>query len=474
MKKNVKLLSAQNIKYALILACSILLGIFIANGKYIALISIVAVLLALVYIFISFKYPLLPLKSVYIFSFFVIGLTRYVDAPFGLTIDFLLVFSWIIIFLKLRDTIEWKRANNFFILFISIWFVYIVLQLLNPLSIGAEPWFYAMRGLALYPFLILPSVFLIFNKKENMVWLIKIWLCISILAALKGFTQKYYSCDLYEKLWLESGGAVTHILFGQLRAFSFYSDAGQFGGAMAQASVFCFVLFTGPYSRKKKFIFFSLSVLFFWGYLISGTRGAISVIAVGVLIYLLLSKNFKSLIFGSLLVGGFYYFMAFTHIGQGTYEIRRLRTVFTQGSEDASMIVRAQNREKLNAYLVGKPFGGGVASAGDWGKRYRPDSVLANIATDSFYVRIWAETGIVGLIMFLAFYFYFIVKGGIIIWRMENSALRNKLLALFCSIVGIMVASYSNSVISQFPTATISYTGMCFILIAEKHWTSKS
>ena len=123
------------------------------------------------------------------------------------------------------------------------------------------------------------------------------------------------------------------------------------------------------------------------------------------MVYLVMSKNFKILITGILLVGGFYYFMAFTQIGQGTYEIRRLRTAFTEGSEDASMIVRTENKKKLRVYLADKPFGGGVASAGDWGKRFRPDSILANIATDSFYVRIWSETGIIGLLLFLTFFF---------------------------------------------------------------------
>lgn len=466
-------MSNKAIRFSLIILSAILFGVIVASIQVAALFFSVAFFAVLIYIYLSFKHPLLPLKTVYIASFFVIGLTRYIDAPFGLAIDILLVFSWVTIFLKFKDTIEWKRASNFFVIFISFWFFYIVLELLNPLSIGAEPWFYAMRGMALYPFLIIPLVFLIFNKQSDMMWLFKIWFVISLIAAAKGFMQKYVACDPFEKRWLDQGGAITHVLFGQLRAFSFYSDAGQFGGAMAQASITSFVLFTGPYSRKKKFIFFLMFIIFFWGYLVSGTRGAIAVVAAGILIYLLLSKNFKSLIFGSLLVGGFYYFMAFTQIGQGTYEIRRLRTAFTEGSEDASMLVRKQNKEKLAVYLANKPFGGGVASAGDWGKRYRPDSVLANIATDSFYVRLWSETGIVGLVLYLIFFFYFIIKAGWIIWFMKEPALRNKLLALYCGIVGIMVASYSNSVFSQFPTSTICYTGMCFILIAERYWIRK-
>lgn len=471
MEKRGIIISNGKLKFALIILLGISLGCLIVKGQMIAIIGLIAFVLGIFYAIYSFRIPTIPLKTVLIFSFFVIGITRYIDGPFGLAIDFLLVFCWIVSILTGWRTLQWENTHSFVIYFSVIWFAFICLELLNPLSIGLEPWFYAMRGISLYMFLMIPLVFLLMNKQEDMMWMIKVWLAISIFAALKGFMQKYGDCDPFEKRWLAQGGAITHVLFGQLRAFSFYSDAGQFGAAMGHASISSFVLFTGPYAKKKKIIFFILFIFFFWGYLISGTRGAIAVPAAGMAMYLLLSKNFKVLIWGTIFVGSFYYFMAFTQIGQGTYEIRRLRTAFTEGSEDASMMVRTENKRKLSVYLADKPFGGGIASAGDWGKRFRPDSILANIATDSFYVRIWAETGIVGLALILIFFFYFILKGAWIIWFMKDPILRNKLLALYCGVIGIMAASYGNSVFSQFPTNVLCYTSMCFILMSEKQWT---
>ena len=474
MKAKSGIFSSPYFTYTLIAGLSIVLGIFIAKGEILAMLGLIALAAGLFYIIYAFRYPALPLKTVLIFGFFVIGITRYIDGPFGLAIDFLLVFCWVVTILSGWKSLNWNNTHTYVVYFTTIWFIYILLELLNPLSIGLEPWFYAMRGMALYPFLLLPLVFLLMPEQKDMMWMFKVWIALSILAALKGFAQKYWQCDIYEKRWLAQGGAITHVLFGQLRAFSFYSDAGQFGSAMAHISISCFVLFTGPYSKMKRLVFFILFVFFFWGYLISGTRGAIAVTAAGMMVYLALSKNFKILLFGTVLSLGFYFFMAFTQIGQGTYEIRRLRTAFTEGSEDASMLVRKENKKKLAVYLADKPFGGGVASAGDWGKRFRPESVLANIATDSFYVRIWSETGIVGLLLFLSFFFYFIIRGGWIIWFMKDEVLRNKLLALYCGVVGIMAASYGNSVFSQFPTNIICYTSMCFILMSEKQWIKKS
>ena len=458
-------------KYRSLLIISILaivIGLAFAKGELPAIIFSIAIIFAFIFLLYALKNPTFPLKIAFIFSFFAIGLTRYIDAPIGLGIDFLLVLTWIVVGLKKNKNFEWKNAQNFSVLFVVCWFTYIFLQLFNPESLGAEPWFYAMRGMALYPLLILPLFYILLNKKTDISWMIKTWFIISILAALKAFVQKYIDCDSYEKIWLAQGGAVTHVLFGQLRAFSFYSDAGQFGAAMAHASLSSFILFTGPYAKWKKIILFVLFILFFWGYLVSGTRGAIAVFVGGFVLFLFLSKNFKLLIYGGVMISAFYFFMAFTTIGQGNNEIRRLRTAFTAGTEDASMIVRIENQKKLKGFLADKPFGGGVGSAGDWGKRFNPDSVLANIATDSYYVRIWAETGIVGLSILLIFFFYFIIRGAYIIWNIKDLNHRNKLLALYCGVVGIMVASYSNSVFSQFPTSLICYASMCFIFLAER------
>jgi hypothetical protein len=73
--------------------------------------------------------------------------------------------------------------------------------------------------------------------------------------------------------------------------------------------------------------------------------------------------------------------------------------------------------------------------------------------------------------LILIFFFYFILKGAWIIWFMKDPVLRNKFLALYCGVIGIMAASYGNSVFSQFPTNILCYTSMCFILMSEKQWT---
>ena len=149
MEKQENIFSNSILKIALIILLGIFLGFLIVKGQMVAIGALIAAVLGIFYIIYSFRYPTIPLKTVLIFSFFVIGITRYVDGPFGLAIDFLLVFCWIVSILTGWRTLQWENTHSFFIYFSVIWFVYICIELLNPLSIGAEPWFYAMRGISL-------------------------------------------------------------------------------------------------------------------------------------------------------------------------------------------------------------------------------------------------------------------------------------------------------------------------------------
>lgn len=78
--------------------------------------------------------------------------------------------------------------------------------------------------------------------------------------------------------------------------------------------------------------------------------------------------------------------------------IRRMRTTF-RPTQDASFNVRKENQKKLALYLKDKPFGEGLGLSGGNARRFS-SRLTANIPNDSTYVKIWVETGIVGLILF--------------------------------------------------------------------------
>src|SRR5690606_27835166 len=114
--------------------------------------------------------------------------------------------------------------------------------------------------------------------------------------------------------------------FGKLRVFSFYSDAGQFGASQAHFCMLAAILALGKFKWWKRLFLAVFACLSLYGMLISGTRGALFALVVAAFFALFLRKNVKVLVLGSVLVVGAIGFLKYTTIGNGNYEIYRLRT----------------------------------------------------------------------------------------------------------------------------------------------------
>lgn len=413
-----------------------------------------------------------PKNGVYlliVMGFFVTGAARYVIAPWGLIIDALLVLIYVALFFKgFAEKIHWNKSKSSLTVLATIWMTYILFQLANPQVLSREAWFYAMRGVGLYQILSIPLLFLLFNKQKDLNVFFIIWGCLSVLGTLKGFQQWKFGADPFEQRWLAMGGAETHILFGKLRVFSFYSDAGQFGASQAHAGVvFGILALFRKSSTKLKAFYIGVALAGFFGMLISGTRGAIAVPALGGTMFLILRKNIKVLMLGGVFLVAVYIFFAHTTIGQGNAEIRRMRTAFDPN--EASLKVRLDNQKKLKSYLASRPFGGGVGATGNWGQRFTPHSFLANTATDSWYVMIWADTGVVGLVYYLFMIFFVLVTGAYnVMVRIQSNDLKVQITALTCGMAGIMMASYGNGVFGQMPTGILMYATMTFMFLSPK------
>jgi hypothetical protein len=412
------------------------------------------------------KNPRITLYAVLILSFTVIGLLRYVDAgPLGLSTDGLLVMVNLSLFFGGWRSIDWSPAKNYLTWLSLIWMGFTVMQLANPEMASATAWFYAMRAVAFYQLLFIPAAFILINRLKDLDLFLKIWMIMSILAVLKGFQQLIFGPDAWEQAWLDAGGYVTHILFGKLRVFSFYSDAGQFGAAMGHAALAFGIIALGPGTMKKKIIFGIASILTLLGMFISGTRGAMAVPALGTMLFLFLSKNFKLFFTGLLFGAAIFFVLKFTTIGNSNYQINRMRTALDP--QDASLQVRLENQKKLKVYLASRPLGGGVGSAGDWGMRFSPNTFLAQTPTDSWYVKIWAEMGVVGLSLHLFVLFFILIKSSIIIWnKIKDEEIRFVMIALVSGYFGIMVASYGNGILGQMPTSMILMFSWVFLKYA--------
>lgn len=453
---------------AILLMVAVLGGVLIAKGGVKIAVMIVAMLPVLLFLNRVFNNPPIGVYTLLVFSFIAIGLTRYIqNVPLGLTIDGFLVITLLGFFFKYFNIkIDFQQINRDLVYLSFFWFLYIVMELANPQALSRTAWFYAMRGVALYPLLLLPIALFTFNRLRYMIGFLYIWGIFTILATLVGLKQEYIGLDYAEQYWIDTIGGVTHIILGKLRIFSFFSDAGQFGAAQAAAGVVGILVASSIKGLKNKIFFITMGVMGIWGMFLSGTRGAMIVPMIGGAVYIILRKNLKVMIVGGFLMAVIYVFFAYTYIGDSNYNIARMRTAF-RPSTDASYQVRLENRAVLKDYLADKPIGGGVGSAGNWGQRFSPQGFLAQIATDSWYVQIWAETGIIGLFIHVFILTYIIVKGFyLILFRIRNPELAGILGALHAGFAGIMGASYGNGVLGQIPTGPIVYLSWAFVFMA--------
>ena len=194
----------------------------------------------------------------------------------------------------------------------------------------------------------------------------------------------------------------THLLSTGIRYFSLFSDAGNFGAIMGMTTTVYSILFTKTSSRKLRNFYLVIAIMGFLGMLMSGTRGSVMIPLGGLLLYCLICRNIKATIVTAVSGITIFCFFSFTDIGESNAMIRRMRTAF-RPTEDASYIVRKENQKKLAEYLKYKPFGEGLGLGGVEARKYG-SRLTTLIPHDSFYVKIWMETGIVGLVLFLTIY----------------------------------------------------------------------
>jgi len=463
--------SSDNWIKAMVILLGLIIGLCLGLYGLIGQFIPIALASSICLIFAITRRPQVGLFTALFLSFFISGLTRYVSLPWGLGIDILLVIALLALFFKEFKRIQSQHLRNDLFFLASIWMGYIVLQIGNPESYSITAWFYAMRGIGFYQFLIFGLVLLLCREPRYLKTFFHTIIGLSILGALWGLKQKYLGLDTAEDYWLwDLGHHDEHLLFGVLRVFSFYSDAGQFGASQAMIALICAILmFQKNSSPFLKLFYLTGFILTAYGFGISGTRGALAVPAIGGLAFLLISKNFKILIVGTVLMVTAFGLLQYTHVGHSNEQVRRMRSALAP--DNPSLQARLNNQRTLGKFLRSRPLGGGVGSAGYWGERFSPHTLLAQTPTDSYYVKIWVETGIIGVCLQALIFGYIVGRGALIVLNTRKESLRFQSMALYCSIVGVLFASYGNQVFSQMPTGYIMSMGIAFLFLVPEYET---
>lgn len=393
----------------------------------------------------------------YCFLFFIIS-REIGGLPVGLFIDCVLVVIFICTLITSKKE-NWERLHTGIFYALLIWLGVSLLEGFNP-GTSLAGWINEIRSTAVYPFMIVMLGLLTFKSERELDIFIILIIALSTLATLNGFKQLHFGLSKGEQVFLEEN-ASTHLLWGRLRVFSFYSDAGQFGASQAHIGLMALMFALAPIKMWKRVLLGLCGFINIYGMLISGTRGALFAIVVGCLVAIILSKNFKALFVGGMLVLGLLAILKFTHLGDSNYQIYRLRSALNP--EDASLNVRFINQQNIKAYMADLPFGAGPGVTGYYGKLYNSDKYLSTVPPDSYFVKVWMMYGVVGITIWFSVMMYIIGSCCGMVWNIENKILKTKLIALTAGATGILFCSYGNEVINLMPTSIVVYLSWVFV-----------
>ena len=379
--------------------------------------------------------------------------------------------------IDIRQNPNFERANNLMLFALLIWCVFCLLELLNDtcgLGINVNAWFTGARLMALQLIWIFLVFTLYIGSPENLRRYLIVWAALCLFSVFWVWKQETYGFTTPEQTFLNGRGHKTHVLNAGtlIRYFSTFSDAANYGCHAAAAAV-AFIIFGISSKLKRDRLFFLITgVLVIWGMFQSGTRTAIFCLGAGFAVYIFLSKSIKIAVPFSIFFVICVLLLAFTTIGNGNQQIRRMRSAFNK--EDKSASVRDVNKEAISKYLRDAPWGIGIGMYSDnipaWNKFKR----VSSIPPDSEYVFIWVRTGKIGVTVFVIC--MLIMLGGacwIVLFKIKSPSLRGIGAGFCCAFVSIHLGAYANQVLYQYPNGLTFFGGLTIVYILpylEPEW----
>lgn len=439
---------------------------FAVSDNFLPIVCVTLLPISILFVITTIRYPIIALLLYGTIAFFWGAIYRILIRQSNISALFdgaIIFFVICMLFHALTiNQFNWKRIFNLMTLLYAIWFIFCFMQVLNPTGL-VEAWVNS-RGFIPITLILAALISVVFSTPKAVKILVIFVAVVTIIAFLKLLIQRYVGWDNYEQTWLYSTDSYrTHLLATGTRYFSIFTDAGNFGSNMGSIGLVYAIIALYTPSKKMRIFYFSISAMGVFGLFMSGTRGAMIVPLGGLILFCLIIKNVKLAISGGILGICIYVFFAFTTIGESNQFIRRMRTAFNP-TEDASFNVRVDNQKKIAKYLEEKPFGEGIGIAGVEARKYG-HRYITTIPVDSYYVKIWVQTGIVGLALHIAILSSLLLWGCfIIMFKVKNKELKGTLAAMACGIFGLLLSAYGNQFFSQPNTQFIWFTYIACIL----------
>ncbi len=394
-------------------------------------------------------------------SFFLLGVKRIIgDIQVGLLMDFLIVLMFFGLIIKQIKEHNWDFAKNPISKIILVWVIFNLLEAANPSAASVLAWVYTVRsfaGIMILYFLLTYAI----NTKQMIAMLIAQWIVLTFLATLYGYYQEYVGMQAFELQWIKSSPERYALLYqaGKFRKFSFFSDPLVFGILLSITGVLCIILSTGPFSKLVKRTLTVIGVLMLYGMLFSGTRAAYVLPIVGFVFYAIITLKKRALYFTGLM---FFFGFILVKIPTSNANLVRFQSAFNP-TNDASYKVRVRNQAFIKPFIQSHPMGGGLGSVGEWGKKFAPWSPLSNFPPDSGFVRVAAETGWMGLLLYVSLLFTAFYVGIRDYFRIRDPELKCYSLALLTTLFCLTLANFPQEAIGQYPISLLFFVAIAVL-----------
>lgn len=425
----------------------------------------------------SFKYRMLLFWILVIYNYFV-QMKDFPSFPGPMSLPpEMMQLALIAIALIDVEKSHFERIWNPMFLSLIAWALFCTLEVLNDtcdLGIDVGAWYTGARMMA-FQLVYIYLVFILYISNHKLLTsYLYVWGALALFAVFWVWKQQYIGLTHIEHSFLYGAGGRTHLLQAGtlIRYWSIYSDAANYGIGIASTGV-AFVIF-GITARIKKLRYFFLIVggACIWGMFPSGTRTAMASMLAGFITYIFLSKSFKIAIPFTIIFCVFAFLLAFTNIGQGNQQIRRMRSVFDKN--DASSDLRSINKRTMQKYLKEAPWGIGIGMARENVPANNKYKLMSYIPPDSEHVFIWIHTGIIGITTFAICSFIMLFGAcWIVFFTLKNPSLRGIGAGMCCAFVSQQLGAYANQVLMQFPNCLVFYGGLTIVYVLpwiEKEW----
>lgn len=433
---------------------------------------ITAIPFIVLYVYLAFSYRMLTFWLLFIVNYFVMFFSKegLLPVPASLPNEMLELVLIAIAIVDLRES-HFEHLANLMTFGLLGWCSFCIIEVFNDtcdLGINVSAWFTGIRLMA-FQLLYAAVVFALYITTPKRIYqLLFVMACCSLFAIFWCWKQKNIGWTDAEKHWLfVQGHERQHIVNGIIRYFGTFTDAANFGIHMAAVSVVYFIIAITNKIIKYRIFFGVVAILCTWGMFQSGTRTAIFCMIAGFMVFIVLSKSIKIIVTVSVVFGLFIGMLMFTNIGQGSSQIRRMRSAFNP--EDASANVRDINKEAISKYMKDAPWGIGIGIYDKDIPAWNKYKKLSQIPPDSEYVFIWVRTGEIGVTWFIICNVIMLLGAcSTVFFRIKNRTLMGIGAAWCSAFVALHLGGYANQILMQFPNIVTFYGGLTIVYLMPK------